>query len=604
MAELEREEPAAGERRWNSLVEMFFEQAARHGSQPLLWAKTGDKYAALSWRDAAERVARLAEALKAQGIRAGDRVILVSENRPEWCISDLAIMAAGAITVPAYTTYTERDFRYIVENSGARGAIVSSAALAREFLPAAHDSDRLRFAIVMEQPKLGQRLNVELLAWDEALAAQPGDVAAFRAGAAGFSRDDTACIIYTSGTGGAPKGVMIHHGGILHNCEGAAEVVAELGGRRHRFLSFLPLSHAYEHVGGQYLPLFLNAEIFYAESLDKLLANLAEARPTIMTAMPRLFEVFRSRILRAIEKQGGRSAALFERALELGLRRVRGESLDARERIEDRLLGLLVRRKVRGRFGGRVQAFISGGAPLNPDVGAFFSALGLLLLQGYGQTETSPVISVNRPARPRTDTVGPPLKNTGVRIAEDGEIMVKGELVMKGYWRDSLATERAFDSEGWLHTGDIGRFDDDGHLMITDRKKDIIVNDKGDNLSPQRIEGMLTLEPEISQAMVYGDRRPHAVALLVPDAEWLADWARANGKPKTLDELKDDKELRAALNAAVKRVNEELAVHERVRRFTLADAPFSIENAQMTPTLKVRRHEVIRLYEERLEAMY
>jgi long-chain acyl-CoA synthetase len=594
-----------------NLVDMFLDQADRRGDRPCVWSKPdkGKSYRPVSWRSVAEQAAKLAAALKAMGIRPGDRVALVSESRPEWLIADLGIMAAGAVTVPTYITNTERDHDHILRDSGAKGAIVSTAKLARALLPAAMDAGSVDFVIAMEQPKLAQSLSLDIHLWQEVLAGSTGTVAQTRADVAGIGRDDLACLIYTSGTGGAPKGVMISHGAILHNCDGAREVITELGlddglDKTEVFLSFLPLSHAYEHSGGQFFPLSIGAQIYYAESIDKLATNMAECRPTIMTVVPRLFEMLRTRVTRSIEEQGGTRGKLFSRALALGERRFTDRrSLSLRERLENRVLDRLVRRKVQQRFGGRVKALVSGGAPLNSDVGLFFHALGLRLLQGYGQTESGPVVSVNRPGLVKIHTVGPPMKATEVRIADDGEILIRGELVMKGYWRDQAATDRTI-IDGWLHTGDIGIIDEDGHLQITDRKKDIIVNDKGDNVAPARVEGLLTLEPEIGQAMIYGDRRPHMVGLLVPDMDWAAKWAAANGKAADMLSLAADPAFHAALDKAVSKVNQRLSGTEKVRRFAVATAPFSIDNEQMTPTMKIRRHVIVRKYRDVLDALY
>src|SRR5439155_7987696 len=328
------------------------------------------------------------------------------------------------------------------------------------------------------------------------------------------------------------------------------------------FLSFLPASHAYEHMGGQMFPIALGAQIYYAESLERLAANIEEVHPTIMVVVPRLFELLRARILKSVEAQSGLSKYLLTRALKIGGDRYHGR-LKPWDLPMDGLLSVTLRRKLRQRFGGRQKAWVSGGAPLNPEVGVFFQSLGITFLQGYGQTEAAPLISCNRPSVGiRLETVGPPVKNCEVRIADDGEIMVHGENVMKGYWRNPEETARVL-KDGWLATGDIGHFDERGRIVITDRKKDLIVNDKGDNVSPQRIEGILTLQPEIGQAMVYGDRRPHLVALLVPDPE-------IAGLP----------DVNARLQRAVDRVNADLSVIEKVRRFITADEPFSIENEQ------------------------
>lgn len=581
-----------------NLVTMFFTRAAEKGDAPFLWAKDSGSWKSISWAETARRVASLAAALKAQGLKQGDRVVLVSENRPEFCIADLAIMTAGCVTVPTYTTNTERDHTHILENSGARAAIVSTAKLAQTLLPAIVRSSTCEFLIGMEPlPSTAVRtLDFSALA-DDASA----DVAAAMASVAGLTRDDLACLIYTSGTGGAPRGVRQHHGAILCNVEGCIDIIRDdFGWGDEVFLSFLPLSHAYEHSGGQFFPIGLGGQIYYAESLEKLAANIEEVGPTIMVVVPRLFELIRGRLIKAIEKQGGIGKKLFDKALELGAR----EKLRLSDHVYKLAIDLLLKPKVQKRFGGRSKALVSGGAPLNPEVGQFFASLGLTLLQGYGQTEAGPVISCNRPsAGIRSDTVGPPMKGVEVKIAEDGEILVRGELVMHGYWRNEAETERVL-RDGWLYTGDVGFLDEAGRLKITDRKKDLIVNDKGDNIAPQKVEGMLTLQPEIAQAMVSGDKRPYIVGLVVPDQEWLAGWAAERGVSPELATLAGNADLHKALTAAVDRVNAELSVIEKVRRIVIADEAFTIANEQMTPSMKNRRHAIRAVYGERLDGLY
>ncbi|WP_184508093.1 AMP-dependent synthetase/ligase [Sphingomonas endophytica] len=583
-----------------NLVTMFFTRAAEKGDAPFLWQKRDGQWVSISWREAAETVARLATGLRAVGLERGDRVMLVSENRPEWCLSDLAIMAAGCVTVPTYTTNTERDHAHIIENSGAKAVIVSTAKLAKGLMPAILRSIRPQMLIGIEPMRLGQTA-IDVHDWRTLVERHPADVATVAA-QADFARTDLACIIYTSGTGGAPRGVMQHHGAILHNVAGCSAVVAEdFGWGDEVFLSFLPLSHAYEHTGGQHFPIGMGGQIYYAEGIDKLAANIEEVRPTIMFVVPRLFEVLRTRISKAIERQGGLPAKLLAAALDIGAKRDAG-----RLRLADRPKALLVdtlfKPKIARKFGGRMKAMISGGAPLTPEVGVFFQSLGVTFLQGYGQTEAAPVISCNRPSAGVTmDSVGPPLQATEVRIAEDGEILVRGELVMHGYWRNEAETARVL-KHGWLHTGDIGEIDPAGRIRITDRKKDLIINDKGENVAPQKVEGLLTLQPEIGQAMIAGDRKPHMVAVLVPDAEWSAEWATAHGKRDAV--LAEDPAFRSAVQAAVDRTNAMLSVTERVRRWILADAPFSIENEQLTPSLKIRRHVLRQVYGERLDGLY
>jgi long-chain acyl-CoA synthetase len=587
-----------------NLVTMFFARAREKGEAPFLWAKSAGEWHPTSWRVAAEEVARLGSALKRLGLERGDRVMLVSENRPEWLIADLAVMAAGCITVPAYTTNTERDHQHILDDSGARAVIVSSAKLARPLLPAAHRSSACEHVIAIEQVRAGQGSGVQVHDWRPLLDAERADVDAC-AGGAHFRRDDLACIIYTSGTGGAPRGVMQHHGAILHNVEGCTDIIStDFGWDDEVFLSFLPASHAYEHSGGQMFPIALGGQIYYSEGIEKLASNIEEVRPTIMVVVPRLFEVLRQRILKNVEKQGKLSQYLMKRALGIGGKAYEGR-LPLWDRPMDLILDRTLRPKVAARFGGRLKAMVAGGAPLNPEVGIFFHSLRLTVLQGYGQTEAAPVISCNRPrAGVRMDTVGPPLKNTEVRIAEDGEILVRGELVMHGYWRNPALSERTV-VDGWLHTGDIGHLDEAGRIVITDRKKDIIVLDKGDNVAPQRVEGMLTLQPEILQAMVTGDKRPYIVGLIVPDPEWTREWARANGKAGTdLAALRDDPDYLKAVDAAVARVNAGMSTIEKVRRHILADEPFTTENEQLTPSIKIRRHVIKEAYGERLDALY
>ena len=575
-----------------NLVTMFLTRAREGGHKPFLWTKRTGAWKPISYAEAARQVAALADSLKAMGLKPGDRVMLVSENRPEWLIADLGIMAAGCVTVPTYTTNTARDHQHILANSGASAVIVSTQKLARTLLPAVLFASDCHHVISIDDIITGQSPDVaQFHHWDE-LVAGAADVGDLEQRMAGVGRNGLACLIYTSGTGGAPRGVMQHHGMVLHNVEGCIDVIAnDFGWDEEVFLSFLPASHAYEHTGGQHFPVALGAQIYYAESLEKLAANIEEVRPTIMVVVPRLFEMLRAKIMKQVEKDGGLPAYLMSRALSIETKRYGGKSVPW-DLPMDGILSLTLRKKVKRKFGGRMKAMVSGGAPLNPDVGLFFQAMGLPMLQGYGQTEAGPVISCNRPkAGIRMDTVGPPLLNTEVRIAADGEIMVRGELVMKGYWHNPDESGRVL-QDGWLATGDVGHLDDKGRIVITDRKKDLIVNDKGDNVAPQRVEGMLTLQPEILQAMVYGDRKPYLVALLVPD-------------PEETRKAKDDAEaMHKLLSKAVDRVNAELSVIEKVRRFIVADAQFSVENEMLTPSMKIRRHIIGVAYGERLDALY
>ncbi|MDH3739447.1 MAG: AMP-dependent synthetase/ligase [Alphaproteobacteria bacterium] len=592
---------------WQTLPQMFFAKAGELGDKPLFWGRHYDAWQPISWAEASAEVSALSRGLRALGVNPGDRVVLVSENRPEWGIADLAIMSAGALTVPAYTTNTVDDHTHILSDSGATVAIVSSARLAERLLPAADAVDTVTHIVALEAPT-GTGHGVEIINWRDLQARGrdlPDDTVEFVAQQA---RTDTACLIYTSGTGGSPKGVMLSHGAILCNCTSAYHLINDgdaLDIDGDVFLSFLPLSHSYEHTAGLHFPISIGAEVYYAEGIDRLAANMLDTQPTIMTAVPRLYETMHQRIVSGVNRKGGLSATLFHKTVELGIKHYEHgpKGLSLWERILNKLLDRLVRAKVAQRFGGRLKAFVSGGAPLNYDIGVFFLALGVRLAQGYGQTETAPVVSCNPLKRIKIDTVGPALPGVEIKIAEDGELLVSGELTMQGYWNAPDLSAEAL-RDGWVHTGDIAELDEDGYIKITDRKKDIIVNSGGDNVAPQRVEHALTFEPEIDQAMVFGDKRPHLVAVLVPDEEFIGQWAKSNGHNRDLKELSELQPFHDALREVVDRVNKRLSPIEQVRRIIVAGESFSVDNGMMTPTLKPRRHMITERYGDRLEALY
>ena len=583
-----------------NLAQMAERAVARNGEAPFLWAKSDGRYVPWSWARVGREAQLLARTLVAMGIEPGDRVAIVAENRPEWCIADLAVMAAGGITVPSYTTYTTDDYSYVLGHSEARLVIYSGASVAKRLLPAVARTPSVKAMLVIDGS--GEEDGpVPSTTYAEALARGEREPAV----EAGLGRapDDIACLIYTSGTGGRPKGVMTTHRNIMANVRGTWDLFQRLKPEERIFLSFLPLSHSYEHTVGQFLPIAIDGQIYYADGVEHLSANLVEARPGILPCVPRLYEVLRQRISAAVEREGGIKARLFHAALALGTKAYEQGRLPLHERIANLALDRLVRRKVHERFGGRLVAMASGGAPLNYEVGIFFVALGLPVAQGYGQTESSPVISVNPPWASKIDTVGPPLHDVEVRIAEDGEILVKGDIVMKGYWKDEEATAQVL-RDGWLHTGDIGEIDADGYLKITDRKKDLIVNSGGDNVSPQRVEGVLALEPDIAQALVFGDRRPHLVALIVPSPALLKEASRATGMKEDDPDLAASEPVRQRIDQALRRANGHLSGIERVRRFKIVPEPFTVENGLMTPTLKLRRNLIYKDYAKDIDGLY
>ncbi len=585
---------------WSSIPAMAMDMLLKGGNKPFLWWKPDGKreYEQLTHAQIRELVLSLSHGLISAGLKPGERVVLASENRPEWLISDIAIMLAGGVSVPAYATNTEKDHTHIITDSGAVGLITSGGKVAEQALAAAAVSDQVRFTIAFDSNNQDAQLLAEICARHKENTDPPSTLNSIR-------RSDLSSLIYTSGTGGSPKGVMLSHRAILANCKSALDLVFDLDEiddlQNESFLSFLPLSHAYERTCGQFFPLSAGCQIYYAEGLDKLGANLLEAKPTIMTAVPRLYESLHARILQGLKKESKLKQKLFQRAVQLGRKKVENSPLSILEKIENFFLNKFVRKKVQGRFGGQLKALISGGAPLNYDVGIFFASLGLRLLQGYGQTEAAPVISCNRPGTLNLETVGPKLLGVELKLASDGEILVAGDLLMDGYWNRPAETAETI-KDGWLYTGDIGEFDELERLKITDRKKDLIVNAGGDNISPQRVEGVLTLHEAIDQAMVFGDKKPHLVALINPAKDFAELWAASNGVSR--DILLANDKFRQVISEAVDEANMQLSPIERIRRFILVNEAFTIENGLLTPTMKIRRRFITDLYKEQLESLY
>ena len=491
-----------------SVVALFMAQAGQKGDAPFLWAKREGAWIARSWAEVRADILDLAVGLRTLGLQRGDRVMLVSENRPEWVVADLAIMAAGGITVPAYTTNTASDHLHVLNNSGARFVIASTRQLTEKVMAAGWQATTPPTVIAIQPPDLRQSSGVGLISWDDTLRlGRAGDNGLAETMAA-LRRDHTACIIYTSGTGGAPKGVMLSHGALIVNAAGAEKVLEPITDGNDVFLSFLPLSHAYEHLAGLIFPILVGAQIYYAESIEALGANMAEVHPTIMTAVPRLYETLRGRILHGLQRQGGLKKTLFMKAVELGSKRYVKGRLGPVDSLADAALDRLVRSKVQERFGGRLKALVSGGAPLSYEVGLFFTALGVRILQGYGQTEAAPVISVNLPGKVKLDTVGPAMACNEVRIGADGEILVRGENIMQGYWNDPGATAQVL-RDGWLATGDIAERDADGFYWIRGRLKDMYISG-GENVYPAEVENVLHQMTAIAEAAVIG----------IADAQW------------------------------------------------------------------------------------
>ena len=589
---------------YNNIVSMFFEKSKEMKDKPYLWKKNNNEFESLSWTNVELLVKSIARSLIGLGVLKGDRVVILSENRPEWQIADLAIMSIGAITVPVYTTSTTADYSHVINHSGARCMIISSHELCLKALPALESSSDCKNIIKINDDKHTYDNPVNILQWSELIKSQENQNYNFEDEIKSIKRIDTACIIYTSGTGGNPKGVMLSHGAMLSNCTGAQVLLKNLleGMDEIKFLSWLPLSHSYEHTL-QFFTLGIGAQVYYSEGIDKLVINMGEVSPHFMTAVPRFYDSLHTRISQGLKKQGKLSQALFASTLRLGKKKYNGEKLSFIESFTNSILDKLVRRKVNKRFGGSLKALISGGSALNFEVGLYLTALGLPLLQGYGQTETAPVVSANPPEKVKLDTVGPLFHGVKVKIADDGEILVSGENVMNGYWNDPDATSKTL-IDGWVHTGDIGEFDEENYLKITDRKKDILVNAGGDNISPSRVEAKLDIEPEIAQSMLYGDFKNYLVAVIVPDKDFAINWAKENSKDENFGSIIKDENFNKVMKEVVNKVNKNLSVIEQVRKFILIDHEFTIENSMMTPSMKVRRFAVKDKYGDQLEELY
>jgi len=552
----------------NSLVELYFKKCEEvDPSKPFLkWLKPGKSN--YNWGDIKERIFKLSYKIKSL-INEGDRCLILSENRPYWLMADLAIMNAGGISVPIFTTYSSNDYEYILNDCKPSLVIISNDAQFK----------KIKKYINLDKQKIisFEEIETESLLIQDILNEDNYEKEINE----NLKRNMPACIIYTSGTSGNPKGVVLSHGGILSNCEDAIELLKPLIKRKDPiFLTWLPLSHSYEHTV-QFIQIIVEAKIYYAESLEKLISNMRVAKPTIMTAVPRFYQNLFKKIKMNFEKQKGIKKILIDSTLRLGIKILKKENLNLSEKTLNFICNLLVRKKIQNQFGGNLQAFVSGGGALDQNIGEFLNAVGLPTLQGYGLTEASPVVSCNLPDMVKVETVGPPFRNNKVKIADDGEILIKGENIMLGYWNKEEETKKVVKG-GWLHTGDIGELDQNNFLKITDRKKDIIVNLGGDNISPSKIENILCLNEFIKQSFVYGDKKNYLVAIIVCD--------------------KETKEKNIKL--IIENINKSLTLIEKIKKFILIHEEFTTENGMMTPTLKLKRKEIIKNYKQQLENFY
>jgi long-chain acyl-CoA synthetase len=559
---------------YNNLLELFFDRYQLENKNEIFLQSLKNENSNFTWKQTFDAIQNLSLFLD-QYITTNDRCLLISENRPEWLISDLSIMLSKGITVPAYTTYVERDYEFLINDCKPSVIIASDAIQLKKINNIIKKYSFIKKVISFENIKDKNVTFVEEI-FNKTYKQEKN----FKE--IGLSRKDISCIIYTSGTQGNPKGVMLSHGGILNNCEGSTKLLKKIITNKPKFLTWLPLSHSYEHTV-QFVQIAVGAKIFYAESIDKLIKNMNDCNPDIMTAVPRFYQNLYQKISSTFQKATGVKKLLVNSTTRIGRKYFLKQKLSIYEKFINYICNKLVRKKIKSQFGGNLKAFISGGGALEYEVGVFLNSIGLPTLQGYGLTETSPVVSCNPINDIRIETVGPPFKGNEIMIAEDGEILVKGENVMLGYWNNPIETDRVIQN-GWLFTGDIGTIENE-YLKITDRKKDILITPGGDNISPVKIESELTKIEFIEQALVYGDNKPFLVALVV-----------LNNNFKDTDYK--------IIQEEIEKINKELTKIEKIKKFIIINNQFSIENGFMTPTLKLKRFKIIQEYKKKLEDLY
>ena len=565
----------------NNLNEIFESQKNKLRDKSLFWHKENGNWVSISWNEAGRQINILSEFLKTIEINKGDRVSIISKNSPFWCIADLAIMKIGAITVPAYTTSNENELLYLLNHSESKLALLDEEA----YLKIKKIKKKLIFTkkfILLENLKSTENksffiyhkdiLNKKIVTYSQESNIDYK-----------ISKDDTACIIYTSGTSANPKGVMLSHNSIKSNIEGAKIYLDDIKIDNHKFLSILPLSHAYERTGGFLLPIYIGGEIYFSNNRDQLLNDLQFVNPTLMVAVPRLYDVLLKKISNSIKSKNKIIKYLFEKNLILGNKKYKNESLNVKDKFLDFIIDLTIRKKIKKIFGKNLMAFVSGGAALKQNAAIFFFSMGIKILQGYGQTEYSPIISITPFNKIKLDKVGKAIHLTEIKLSKDKEILVRGKSLMQGYWKDKKSTDKTI-INGWLHTGDLGLFDDENYLKILGRKNEMIVNSGGENIAPAPLEDLFLSYDEIDQIMIYGHEKPYLVALVYPS-----------------EEIKENKKL---VRKIFDEVNNNLSLTKKIRKFYLIKNPFSIESSELTPTLKMKRRIIEKNYHKELQSLY
>ena len=576
----------------NTLTKLFFENSLLYKNKTLFGFKKDGEWSHISWNEASNLVQDLSVGLHEIGVKKNDKISIIAENSYKWCVVDLAIISLGAITVPGYTTSNEDEIFYLLSHSEASVVFLNSKLLStiENILP---KLDKIKHIVCIDEVK-STKLNKTINSFDNLIdkGSKSLSKSSFKEDTLyKVKEDDVVSIIYTSGTSSKPKGVMLTHKSIISNILGANELVKELEVKDHKFLSIIPLSHAYEHTAGFFLPILIGAEIFFNENRDQIVNDLLSVKPSLMTAVPRLYEVLHKKINNQLSNQSKITQKLFSKTIELGTKKFEKHELLFIEKLQDFALDKLVRKKIQKKFGGNLKAFISGGAALNEQVGLFFQSLGINILQGYGQTECSPLISCNPIHNIKINSVGPIIKGIDIKLSKQNEILVKGNSLMKGYWKDKKNTNNTI-IDGWLHTGDLGSIDEDGYLYISGRINEMIVNSGGENIAPVPIENLLMSYDEIEQALVCGHNRPFLISVLIPN-ETLLKANRSN-----VNKMKTD------FQNIINNVNKQLSQNKKIRKFILSDKLFSIENSQLTPTLKMKRRVIEAFYKDEIESLY
>jgi len=590
--------------RETSLATMILQRAERYGAKPAMRTKRRGQWEDLSWQTLGEKIVRAAQGLFALGFRPGDRLAILAENHPEWAIIDLACLYLGGVDVPLYLTSPVTDLTYILKDAGVTFLAVSGREPLAKALKVAGDLPALSHLLLLdegpnEETRLGQLPSLSLnglIARGEkgGSASQP------------VSDPGLATIIYTSGTTGIPKGVMLSHTNILANTQDATAILPIV--EEDITLSFLPLSHAFERTAGLYTILRAGACIAYGGGTVTIAKDLGEVKPTLFCCVPRVLELIYRRLLSERENARFLKRHILSWAINTGKAagplHASEQPLPRSLRIRHRLADRLVFHKLRDLLGGRTRFLVSGGAPLSAEIARFFYGVGITVYEGYGLTEAGPVVSCNVPGHTRLGTVGRPLPQVQVKIADDGEICARGPNIMLGYYNKPTETTQVIDAEGWLHTGDVGTVDNDGYIVITDRKKDLLIPSNGENVAPQPIEGQLKQDPLIEEVCLVGDKRPYVTALIVPNRALLETLAQKYAISHAWPELLQQKEFRTLFRRRIDEVNRVLPLYARIHHFTLLAEPFSQDRGELTPTLKIKRREVMQTRSADIEAMY